>query len=348
MRVGVVGRTPVELRDALASGARGAEAEIKSRSYATLASGERALRAGDVGVLVVGGTRLVWKSEPDDRLRAVAGGAVQRLEWRRRAAAAGLTAAEADALLAPQPLSERRLEPTDPEKDARYAAALLGVFPLTIVLSLYGGAVANGVAQEKTGRVVEVLLSRVSARELLTGKVAGIGLVGLGQLLLALIASLAAALSFERIELPSAVPAVLGWVILWFVLGYAFYSVLYAAVGALVSRTEDVESVKAPLGWLIVACMFLAIAAVEAPDAWWVRLASFVPFTAPFVQPVRAAVGDVAVWEVLLAAAITLAATSAVIRVAAAVYAGAVLRSGPRLRAKDVLAAAQAARTGAS
>ena len=79
--------------------------------------------------------------------------------------------------------------------------------------------------------------------------------VALTQLLVAAVASLATIVAFDQIQVPSAVPSVVGWVILWFVLGYAFYSVLYAALGALVSRAEDVEGAQAPLGFFLMGCL---------------------------------------------------------------------------------------------
>ena len=348
LEIGLVGPTPAALVGGLRAGAETVGVSLGSRRYRTLGSGERALRDGDVDVLVVDGRTLVWKSEPDGRLRSVAAGALQRWQWQQRAAEFGLTLAQAEALLAPQPVPERQLEPADPDEDARYAAALLGLLLLGVTLSLYGQAVANGVAQEKGTRVMEVLLARVSARELLAGKVVGIGLVGLGQLLIAAAASLAAVVAFDQIEVPSAVPSLVGWVVVWFVLGYAFYSVLYAALGALVSRAEDVESAQAPLGFFLMACLFIALYATDYPDAWLVRLASFVPFTAPFVMPVRQAVSDVPGWEVALAGAIMIASTYTVIRLAAGVYEGAVLSAGPRLSVSDLWRAARAARSGTS
>jgi ABC-2 type transport system permease protein len=344
--VGLVGQAPAPLLGLLSAGAEAAGAELETHRYATIGLGERALRDREVEVLVVDGSRLVWESEPDDRLRVVAVGALQRLEVQRRAAGLGLTAEDREALLAPQPVPERRLEPADPDEDARYAAALLGILLLILSLTLYGQALAYGVAREKASRVMEVLLARVSVRELLAGKVLGIGLVGLAQLVVALVASLAVILAVDRVDVPSAVPSMVGWVILWFVLGYAFYSVIYAALGALVSRVEDVESAQAPLGWMIVACSLLAVYAADSPDAWLSRVASFVPVTAPFVVPVRIAVSDVAAWEVVLAVAIMIVSTYAVVRAAAGVYAGAVLRAGPRLRGMDIWRAARAARIG--
>jgi ABC-2 type transport system permease protein len=114
-----------------------------------------------------------------------------------------------------------------------------------------------------------------------------------------------------------------------------------------VSRAEEVESVQAPLGFFVMGCLLIALYATDSPDGWLVRLASFFPPTAPFVMPVRAAVSEVAVWEVVLSAALMLAATYAVIRFAAAVYEGAVLRAGGNRSVTDIWRAARAARAGA-
>jgi ABC-2 type transport system permease protein len=347
LEVGLVGREPAALAAALGAGAESVGATVEPRRFETLAAGEGALRDGEIGVLVVDGRSLVWKAEPDDRLQSVAGGALQRLQWQKRAAELGLSVAQAQALLVPQPAPEQSLQSVDADRDARYAAALLGLVLLSVTLSFYGQAVANGVAQEKGTRVMEVLLARVPARELLVGKVLGVGVIGLAQLVIACAAALVTVAAFDEIEVPSAVPSVVGWVILWFVLGYAFYSVVYAALGALVSRAEDVESVQAPLGFFIMGCLLIALYATDSPDAALVHLASLAPPTAPFVMPVRAAVSDVAVWEVVLSAALMLAATYAVIRFAAAVYEGAVLRTGGGRSVTDVWRAARAARTGA-
>ena len=98
---------------------------------------------------------------------------------------------------------------------------------------------ARGVTEEKSSRVVELLLTTLSPRRLLAGKVLGVGLLGLAQLVVAGGAALAAGRLAGGAGLPSAAPETVALVLLWFVLGYVFYSVAFAAVGALVSRQED-------------------------------------------------------------------------------------------------------------
>jgi ABC-2 type transport system permease protein len=342
LHASVTGPTPTALTGALHDAARANGARIDLRRYPTVAAGQKAVRDGKTGVLIVGGKRLVWKSEPNVRLAAVVAGALQRVEWSGRAAALGLTPAQAARLVAPAQISERRLEaPNRDQEHERDAAAVAGALLLVMVL-LYGTAVAQGVGQEKGGRIMEVLLSRVRSQDLLAGKVLGIGLVGLGQMLLAVGAGAVAIVAVDTVDVPSAIPATLASTLLWFALGYAFYSVAFAAVGALVSRVEDVPAATAPLTWLLTVAYVAAMVAGDQPGAWYIHLASFLPVTAPLVMPVRVAVSTVAPWEIVLAVGLTIAATYALVRLAGAIYSGALLRSGARPHLRDVWRAARA------
>ena len=130
---------------------------------------------------------------------------------------------------------------------------------------VYGSAVAEGVAQEKGTRVMELLVCRVRPADLLAGKVLGIGLVGLGQMLLALIAGAVAIVALDTVDVPAAVPATLASAVLWFALGYAFWSVAFAAVGALVSRVEDLQAAVSPLTWAMLLFALIAPVASELP-----------------------------------------------------------------------------------
>jgi ABC-2 type transport system permease protein len=330
LRAGLTDAAPPAFTAALRDAARADGARPQLRRYPNVAAGEAAVRDGHVGVLIVGGRRLVWESEPDTRLAAIATSAIRRLRWSERAAALGLDPHEAASLLEPVPIPARRLEAPDRDRDSRETIAMIGFLLLLVSVVFYGNAVAEGVAQEKGGRVMEVLLSRVRAQDLLTGKLLGIGFVGLTQILLAATAGAVAAVAVEDVDVPAAVPATLAMTVLWFALGYALWSVLFAAAGALVSRVEDLQSAAAPLSWILILSALPAILVQDDPDAWYIRLASFVPVTAPFVVPVRAALGHVAAWEVALAATITMATTYALVRLAAGVYSGALLRSGTR------------------
>jgi ABC-2 type transport system permease protein len=340
VRAGITGVTPAALEPALRDAARAADARLELRRHPTVAAGETALRDGDADVLIVAGGRLIWREKPDAELAAVVTGAVQRVRFSRRATALGISAAQATALFAPVPA--RTLDPADPDQEAREAIAFVSFLLLLMMLLIYGSAVAEGVAQEKGTRVMELLVCRVRPRDLLAGKVLGIGLVGLGQMLLAVLAGGAAIVALDTVDVPAAVPAALASAVLWFALGYAFWSVALAAVGALVSRVEDLQAAIAPLTWTMTLCALTAVVAAESPDAWYSRLASLLPITAPFAMPVRVAVGDVPAGEIVLSVAIILAATYGLVRLGGAVYSGSLLRTGSRPRLRDVWSAARA------
>jgi len=340
VRAGITGATPNALQLALRDTARANDARLELRRYPTVTAGETAVRNGDADVLIVAGEKLVWNTKPDAKLAAVVTGAMQRVRFSTRAEALGITTAQATTLLAPVPA--RTLDTADPDQEAREAIAFVSFILLLMMLLTYGTAVAEGIAQEKGTRVMELLVCRVRPRDLLAGKVLGIGLVGLGQMLLALLAGGAAIVALDTVEAPAAVPAALASAVLWFALGYAFWSVALAAVGALVSRVEDLQAAIAPLTWTMTLCALTAVVAAESPDAWYSRLASLLPITAPFAMPVRIAVGDVPAWESVLAVAIITAATYGLVRLGGAVYSGSLLRTGARPRLRDVWSAARA------
>ena len=154
--------------------------------------------------------------------------------------------------------------------------------------------------------------------------------------------AIAAAGLVDRVQLPNAVPSTIGWVILWFILGYAFFSVAFAATAARASRAEETQSEQTMIALIpTFSALFALFYATESPDAWPAQIASFIPVSAPFVLPVRAAISEVPLWEVALAVAIMLGSTYAVIRIAARVYTGAVLRAETRPFLKDVIGAAR-------
>jgi len=245
--------------------------------------------------------------------------------------AAGLSDATIRAAQAPVPLQTVAIAPPPSHQAARSIAAIAAAFLLYLTLALYGGAVATGVAQEKTSRTAEVLIAAVRPRQLLAGKVIGIGLCGLGQLAIAAIAGLIANAAVHSAEIPSTVWLLLPAILLWFALGFALYSFAFAAAGAIVARQEEVQFVTGPIGFPLIVGYLLAYAVVASPHAVWVRVLSFIPPLAPALMPARIAFGGLAWWEMPLDVAIMLVAIYATSRAAARIYAGALVRGGSRL-----------------
>ena len=208
---------------------------------------------------------------------------------------------------------------------------------LLMAIVIYGNLVLTGVVEEKSSRVVEVLLARMEARNLLAGKVAGIGLLGFAQFALTALAALVATRFVDSFDVPAVSGGVLTWVVVWFVLGYALYAMAYGALGSLASRTEDAQSVAGPVGYVLIAAYWASFIAVSGdPVSAWSRLLSYFPLTAPLAMPGRIALGAAAWWEQLLAVVLTVGAVAALVVLGGRVYARAVLHSGPTLRLRDV------------
>jgi ABC-2 type transport system permease protein len=263
----------------------------------------------------------------------------------------GVAPADQAALFAPpdvkveQPVPVGPGEPTTPAEYA--AAAIVGqvlVIFLLLAIVLYGQWVATSAAEEKSSRVMEIVISAATPFQLLGGKVLGVGGLGLVQLLAAAVpAFIAFALQGviaevilgappSALELPQALtPGVLGAFLVFFILGYLLYSTLYAAAGSMVSRMEDVNNVVAPMsliGTLAYLVGVYATIGLIPADAAWVVFLSYFPFTSPYVMLSRVIAGEAGAPEVALAAGILVVSIGICLWAAARVYSAGVLMYG--------------------
>ncbi len=329
--VGLTGEVADELPVAIRSQSDIIGPEALTHRYDTLTEGQKALRDGDIDVLVVDSQRLEWRTRIDVQLQTVVAGAIQLVAVQDRAIDAGISPDTLAALVEPVAITNvevGRVEDRDPDDET--AALIMTVF-LFMAISTYGSMVMTGVVEEKTSRVVEVLLARMPARNLLAGKIAGIGLIGLGQVALTAIVALMAIGAVDSVDLPAARGAALAWIVVWFVLGYALYATVFGALGALASRTEDSQSAAGPVTAVLIAAYFASFAVVGSPDTTWAKLLSYFPITAPLAMPNRVAMGDPASWELLLAVVLTLLTATGLVMLGGRVYSGGALNSGPRL-----------------
>lgn len=333
--IGLSGSVPAGLANAIRDQATADRISVRVRNFDDPATGETAVRDGDVDVLVIGGQRLEWKRQTDDRLRAVVAGAIQLVAVRERAADAGISPDALAALAAPVSIADVELGSVAERSPDDETAALLMTVLLFVAITTYGNLVLTGVVEEKASRVVEVLLARIPAGNLLAGKVAGIGLLGLAQFGITALVALATLRIVDTVDIPAARGAVIAWAVVWFVLGYALYAMVYGALGSLASRTEDAQSVAGPVIVVLMAGYFASFAAVGRPDSGFAKAASLFPGTAPLAMPNRIAMGATAWWEPVIAVVITLATIAGLVHFGGRVYAGAILHSGPTLKLRD-------------
>ena len=338
--VGFTGTTPAALPATIIDQGNAVDVTVRPHRYAGVAAGEKALRSHQVDVVVVDAHKLTWLGEPDERLRAIVTGAIQLVTVQQRAAAAGIDPGQLRAAMAPVPVENEKLGLVAGRNPDNEAAAMIMSVLLFLAIILYGNLVLTGVAEEKSSRVVEVLLARMPARNLLAGKVAGIGLLGFAQFALTALAALAAALAVDSVDIPAVSGGVLAWVVAWFVLGYAMYAMAYGALGSLASRTEDASSVAGPVSYVLVAAYWAAYLVVaNHPEGTGSKLVSLFPATAPFAMPGRIALGAAAWWEPVIAAALTVAAIAGLAVLAGRVYTGAILHTGPTLKLREAWSA---------
>jgi ABC-2 type transport system permease protein len=316
---GLVGARAAALEPALRLAGRAEDRATRIHRLRDRAAAERAVRDGDVDVAIVNG-RLVVK---DDRSRPAVGVA-------QLAMAGPITVTPTEVL-----------EPGARDRERDEGMLWVGMLLLFSALVVYGQAVASSVAEEKSSRVIELLLTTLPPRRLLAGKVLGVGGLGVLQLAVLCVAGLAATEVAGGEGLPPSAPETIALVVGWFVLGFAFYAVTYAALGALVSRQEDLEATTAPVNLLLIAAYLGANAAIANPDGTWAQIAAFLPPLAPMVVPTRVVLGDMGAVGLVAAVAVEVLATVALIRVAAGIYERSILRIGAPISLRSALGVAR-------
>ncbi len=339
-RIGLVGAAARRLEPAVAASARSAGVRVVVSSPADRGVAAAELRDGRLDVaLTVGSSRVLVevKQTLGARVGALLRAAVSLDHLHRVLSAAQVPAATVAAALRPVAAKLVAIEPRPPDQAARTVAAIAAGLLMYISLAVYGGAVATGVAQEKTSRTAEVLLASVRPGQLLAGKVIGIGLTGLGQLATAAIAGLLADAVVHSARIPGNIWALFPAFLAFFLAGFVLYAFAFAAAGALVARQEEVQAVTAPLAMPLLIGYLLVYVAVASPNAAWVRIVSFVPPLTATLMPARIALGHVAWWEIPVQAALMLGSIAGVARLASRVYASALIHSGPRLRWRGAL-----------
>ena len=229
--------------------------------------------------------------------------------------------------------------PPNPDANQRIGLAYIALILMFFLIFVFGLYVAMGVVEEKASRVVEVLLATIKPLHLLWGKVIGIGAVGLVQLVVFGAVALGAGLLTGLVTVTGTAIAVFAMVLVWFILGFTFYAVLYAAAGSLVSRQEDVNSAATPISIVIFASYFLAQAVVQNPESTLANVMYWIPPFSAMLMPLRVAAGVTNVVQIVGSAVLMLAVTMALAVLAARIYERSVLRTGARVGWKEALRA---------
>lgn len=199
----------------------------------------------------------------------------------------------------------------------------------------FGGTIAQSVVEEKQTRVVEILLSSISSRALLAGKVVGNSILAFGQIIaIAVLAGIGLMVIGQDILISDLGPSVV-WFLGFFAIGFVLLAAMYAASASLVSRMEDVGAVLTPVTYLVMIPYFLVI--FFNNNELVLGIMSYVPFSAPVGMPMRIFLETAQWWEPLVSLAILVVTTVIVVALGARIYQNSLLRTGSRVKLGEAL-----------
>jgi ABC-2 type transport system permease protein len=254
----------------------------------------------------------------------------------RRLADEGLDGARVKALTRKLDLRRIRLTATG-EREDRGQSFLLAMMLLTMLyttVAMWGAAIMNGVIEEKSNRVVEVIVSSIPTSSLFAGKLLGVGGAGLTQFLvwalsMAGVGAYGAAAARGG-PLPEFSPLLLVSFVVYFLLGYFLYGAMYAAIGASVNTQQEAQSLAFPVMMpLIIGFMFFPVV-LGSPDSPLSVALSLVPFFTPMLMFLRITAVAPPGWQIALSLVLTLATVMAITWVASRIYRVGILMYGKR------------------
>lgn len=316
------------------------------------AEARRRVEEGEVGSYLVvdreslsaGRAKLVSKESPSSLRQLGIRQAIIQASLERQLAGTGT---DVKRVLAGGALDVESLEGSEGGmSNPAFAFAYLGSFVLYMVILIYAVAVMRSVLEEKTSRIVEVIISSLQPWQLMLGKILGVGAVGLTQMavwalggfLLGRTGIGIPALVARRPELAQLAtllerlppPRFFGLFLVFFVSGYFIFSALYAAVGAMCNSEEEAQQAQFPVMLLLIVPIVALVSVIEDPSAPTSVALSFVPFFTPFLMFARAAGGAAPTWQIWLSVAGMWATVLVVAWVAGRIYRVGILMTGKR------------------
>jgi ABC-2 type transport system permease protein len=343
-RVGVVGGLSSDDHQVLTASAKANDDKVTLVTEGSTSQAKADLRAGRVDFVIVHANQILLGEALSSKHSPADSGLVNQLAQYlgvlRAYKQAGLSAAQVEHVNNYKPVAVTTLVSGSNGTKAAQGTSVIGIILLFFLLTQYCTWILIGVMQEKSSRVVEVLLAVVRPIQLLGGKVMGIGAVALGQAALLVGFALALGAAVGSNLLHGAAPLALLAELLWLVLGYAFYCWVYAAAGSTAERQDQIQTLALPLSLPILFGYIYSISVVSSGNAsTFFKVLAYLPPTAPFCMSVLVGLSEVTWWQFVLSALISIAATAGMALFAARIYRRAVLRTGGRVRLRELFRA---------
>jgi ABC-2 type transport system permease protein len=273
-----------------------------------------------------------------ERVASVANRAIQR----QRLAGRGIDAAAIDALTREVPVDSVQLSRSGEEKKGGAGNFIVGfIFAALLIIPsfIYGLETMRGIVQEKSERIVEVLVSSMTPRQLLTGKILGVAAVGLTQVTVWLTV-IAAAGTFGIVSAKMAGfgfnvsqflrPMVFVYFLLFFILGYLTFVCVYAIAGASCNTDKEAQQLVAPIQILMMVPWFVMAAIITNPDSSFAVALSLMPVYGPITMFVRTLVSEPPVWHVLTSIAVSVVTIAVFFYITAKIFRVGILSYGKR------------------
>ena len=230
------------------------------------------------------------------------------------------------------------------EKGAAFFTVLIFMIILYTTFLMYGMQNMKGVIDEKTNRIVEVIIASVRPTELMLGKIIGIGLVGLTQYLIwSLVAmnlslpGIASLMAMGDSGAPTIPLSMIGYFLLFFLLGYFLYASIYTAIGAPFNTDQEAQQLSMIPSMLIIGGMAVYPSVMNSPNGPVAVFASLFPFTAPLIMYLRTAIAEPPVWQIALCIVILILSTIGMAWIAGRIYRVGILMYGKKPTLPEIL-----------
>jgi ABC-2 type transport system permease protein len=342
VKVGIVGPLPSVLRAVVVAAGKSVGFGVRLVGEPDRKAAEHLVRNGQLDLAIVNSSQILVSTNSDTTNGGqVAQAAAQDVGVTKVFESSGLTPAQIAGIDNAKGLPIVSLEKAS-GKSATKGTSLFGLILTFIMLTQYNTWILIGVMEEKSSRVVEVLLAALRPVRLLAGKVLGIGAVAFAQAALIVVFALVLAEAVGSNILQGTAPLDLAATLVWLVLGYGFYCWVYAAAGSMAERQDQVQSLIFPLTLPILVGYIFSIITISSSPSTFFKVLAYIPLTAPFAMPTLVGFGDVTWWEFTASGLISIGATFAVAKFAAGIYQRAILRTGRRVTYREVLSRSRA------
>ena len=337
-RVGLVGGASQVLTEPLSALADQAGIEMTITDPLDESAARAALADGELDAAVLDGQVVLSESALDQQVSGLIQGANQAVQSTSRLAASGLSVDQIQDSMSVAPLKQVSVDGAVIQDSTRQGMSLLIMLVLLYLFMTTPVAVAAGVVEEKSSRIVEILLVAIRPWQLLTGKLLAFGMLGLIQLTTFAVVGIGAAYAVDLTgSLPDDLPLIVGMTYLAYILGFLFFGAMAAALGSLVSRQEETNGTLAPMTAAVILSYLAAFVVSTEPDLPVSGLLTVLPPISTISLPAQIAAGNATAAEIGVGIALMVVSIVAMVALGARIYERSVLRTGGRIRLTEAI-----------